>query len=344
MSARLPQLRLADVGCEDELVPALLVARSRVVLHDPAHRRTLRVPEGEPAADLLVPRDEVQLGGQPTVVPSGSLLQVVQMPGELLLRGPGRPVDPLEHRIALVTSPVGAGHPHQLEYAQPSGGGHMWAPAEVDEGSGVAIRADHRPTGHLGLIGVADDLALVGVPPEEGERLLRSELQPLEGLVGGDQLAHLRLDALEVLVLERLSTGELEVVVEAVLDRRADREGRSGPEIENRLCQEMGGRVPDGVEAAFAVGHHDLNPGPVGEPGTEVPLLAVDHRYERIPAQPRADRRSEIRCRGSVLQDPRGSVGEDHLDLTGRHERSAYLRPAGVPKQVREPAAGAKRA
>ena len=42
-------------------------------------------------------------------------------------------------------------------------------------------------------------------------------------LVGGDDLAHLGVDPLEVVVGERRPTGQLEVVVEAVLDRPARR-------------------------------------------------------------------------------------------------------------------------
>ena len=61
-----------------------------------------------------------------------------------------------------------------------------------------------------------------------------------------DDLAHRRLDALEVFGSERL--GALEVVVEAVLDDRADRDLRAGKEPLHGLRHEVRGRVPEHLE------------------------------------------------------------------------------------------------
>ena len=52
---------------------------------------------------------------------------------------------------------------------------------------------------------------------------------PLEGMVGFDFLFHLGLDLLEI--LGRDPVGEFDVVVEAVLDRRAGGELGVGPEL-----------------------------------------------------------------------------------------------------------------
>ena len=53
------------------------------------------------------------------------------------------------------------------------------------------------------------------------------------------------VDALEVVVGERRPAGQLEVVVEAVLDGRAAGEGGAGPELEHRLGEHVGRRVAD---------------------------------------------------------------------------------------------------
>ena len=64
--------------------------------------------------------------------------------------------------------------------------------------------------------------------------------------VAGDDLAHLRLDRREVVRRERLVAGE--VVVEAVLDRRADGDLGAGEQLLHRLGQHVGGVVADQLQ------------------------------------------------------------------------------------------------
>jgi hypothetical protein len=58
-------------------------------------------------------------------------------------------------------------------------------------------------------------------------------------------LGHLRLDPLEVGLRWPEAVGELEVVVEAVLDRRPDRDPGAGPEIEDGGRHHVRGVVAD---------------------------------------------------------------------------------------------------
>ena len=50
---------------------------------------------------------------------------------ELLLVGPGRAVDPLQHLVARIAAPVGAGHLHQLEGLELAGARHMRSAAQI---------------------------------------------------------------------------------------------------------------------------------------------------------------------------------------------------------------------
>ena len=68
-------------------------------------------------------------------------------------------------------------------------------------------------------------------------------------MVGFDLLFHLRLDFLEV--LGRDAVRQLDVVVEAVLDRRAGGELRFRPEAQDGGGQDMGAGMAD----AFQLGH-----------------------------------------------------------------------------------------
>ena len=136
----------------------------------------LGVEDGQARADLLGEAEQVELGAELAVVAPLGLLQLVQVGGQRLLRLPRRPVDALELLALLVAAPVGTGDPHQLEVAQPARRGHVRAPAQVDEGVGVPVGADHRAAG-VDLVRPPthglDDLLLEGLVGEDLEPLLQ---------------------------------------------------------------------------------------------------------------------------------------------------------------------------
>ena len=76
----------------------------------------------------------------------------------------------------------------------------------------------------------------------------RRQLAQLERVVGGDALAHPRLDGRQVVRGQR--PRQLEVVVEAVVDDRPDAELRAGEQVEDRLGQDVRGRVAHRAELA----------------------------------------------------------------------------------------------
>ena len=128
----------------------------------------------------------------------------------------------------------------------------MRAAAEVGERA-VAIQRD----GLDALVAdqVLDQLDLVGLVlgAEALDRLGGGELRPLERLVGGDVLAHRGLDPLQVGLARALAVRELEVVVEAAVDRRADRDLGPRPELEHRGRHHVRGVVADQPERVVGV-------------------------------------------------------------------------------------------
>ncbi len=99
---------------------------------------------------------------------------------------------------------------------------------------------------------VADDLLLERLVREQLEATLDVVLLAHERLVLGDDLAHPGLDALEVRVGEVPAVRKLEVVVEAVGDRGADRVLRPGEEVEHRLGHQVRRRVAQDLPALVA--------------------------------------------------------------------------------------------
>ena len=217
---------------EHELVPTVFVTVAAVVLHDLADQRALGVPHGESGTEFVGPRHEVELGGETTVIAFLGLGKHLKVGLQRLLVGPRRAVDALQHRTGDVASPVRTGDRLKLERAQATGRRHVRAGAHVAEAIAVAVVADRVATADLaGVLAAAstgrdplDDLGLVRLVGEERHRLGCREFVALERLVGLHDLLHAALDLGEVIVGECLALGQFHVVVEAELDRRADRE------------------------------------------------------------------------------------------------------------------------
>jgi hypothetical protein len=187
--------------------------------------------------------EQIQLSAELAMVALLRLLETPQVSIQLLGGVPGGPVDALEHRTRLVAAPVGARRVQQLEGAEVLRGAEVPAAAEILEGP-VTVEADGRS---LGLVEVVDNLDLEWLAPrlQLGDGIgARQVLRMLEGKVGSLLLLHLRLDLLEVGRRER--AGQVEVVVEAVLDGRTDAELRRGEQFQNGRGHHVGGRMPHG--------------------------------------------------------------------------------------------------
>ena len=159
--------------------------------------------------------------------------------------------------------------------------------------------------------------------------LVDRQLEALERLVRRDDLAHLRLDALEVLVGERGAAGQLEVVVEAVLDGGAARERGAGPELEHGLGEHVGRGVADVLERPGVLDGDDADGVAVVQPVIEVDGLAVHLDDQRVLGQPLADRGGQVGAGRALVQGALGTVGQ--LDGDVGHAPQA----TGVPQPSR---------
>ena len=120
--------------------------------------------------------------------------------------------------------------------------------------------------------------------------------------------------AIEVVVADRL--GELEVVVEAVVDRRADRDLHVRVQAQHGLGEQMGARVPEDVErvrVGRVAGREDLDGRAVRERQPQVLGRTVRADEDGLLGELRPDRAGGIEPAGAVRQLERGSVGEDDV-------------------------------
>jgi hypothetical protein len=146
---------------------------------------------------------------------------------------------------------------------------HVRPPAQVLEGvvpvggENRALAGRERVAVFVGaaLQDVLDELQLVGLILEQRAGLLRGDLPADEGVVPGDDLPHPRLDPLQV--LRRQGAGQIEIVVEAVLDGRPDPQLALGEHLQDRLGHDVGAGVADPIQPCVLIGHDLLLRHPV---------------------------------------------------------------------------------
>ncbi|KFB73887.1 MAG: hypothetical protein AW09_000841 [Candidatus Accumulibacter phosphatis] len=186
---------------------------------------------------------QVELPTEPAMVPFLGLLEHVQVGLLIFLPGPGRPVDPLQLLVAMVTAPVGARQFHQLEHLQPARRRNVRAAAEVDKIT-LAIERDFL-TGRNGI----DQFRLVVFADrlEESDGVVALPDLALHRQITPGEFCHALLDCRQVVKRERTLVGE--VVVETVFDDRTDRDLRRRKEFLDRVSHQVRHRVTDDLQA-----------------------------------------------------------------------------------------------
>src|SRR5450759_1683889 len=346
VAAALPELAAQDHRRADLLVTGAHVLGAPEVDHRVPETHALGVEEGEAGA-LLVKAEEIEVAADAPVVALAGQLEGLEVRGQLFLGGEGRAVHAGEHGLVLVAAPVGAGEAGELEgaVAELAGAGQVRAAAEVDEVA-LGVDADRRDPAALSLGGgdqILDELDLEGLVraragrtgcarrPEDGQRLGARQLGARHRQVLAHDPGHLLLDAPEVGVGDGL--GELEVVVEAILDGRADGVLGAGDQAQDGLRHDVRRGVPqhvdgvgvvalerDDVDAVASVQRGgDLDE--AGDAGRGGGHAARDGGFR----QSRADRRRRIDHGRAVGEFQGGAIGEG--DLHGDTGPLRFSRP-----------------
>ncbi len=196
-----------------------------------------------------------QVAAELAVVPLLRLFQEIEMGLHLGFIFEGGAVDALELRVLLVAQVIGAGDVGELERADVAGAHDVGPGAEVDE-IAVGVERDLLPLRDA-LEDIELEPARLRTGAEGGQAALpaqRDRLGPRnggadEGLVRLGHRLHLRLDPLEVGGGD--AVGQVDVVIETVLDRRTGRQLGLGPDFQKGGRQDMGG----GMAEAFDIGH-----------------------------------------------------------------------------------------
>ena len=261
--------------------------------------------------------EEVELRPEPPVVARARLLEPLEVGVEVGLRVERGAVDPGQLGVVLVAAPVRAGEPGQLERLDRRRVLQMRPAAEVGE---VARRCDWVYS-EMSPSAVSTSSTLYGSP--SASKRSRASSREISSRDHSRPSAISRRTSssisLEVGVADRLR--ELEVVVEAVLDRRADRDLHARVEPPHSLGEQVRRRVAQDVERVGVAGVARRQ---------ELDLLAVRERQPQVLDEPfgadehgllgelRADRARGVEAGRAVGKFELGVVGEDDLHGTGQ--------------------------
>ena len=218
-----------------------------------------RQPERQAGADLVIVDEDFQFLAEFTVVASFGFFEHRQVLFEFLGRLPGRSVEARQHLVLLVAAPVGPSDGHQLDGSRVDLPRrlHVRAATQVRERVALIDR-------NLGLFGqrlpvlveaaffqALDQFQLIGLILENLARLFSRNHLLDEGVASGDDLAHTLFDLRQVFLNQR--PRQVEIIVKAVFDWRADGVLGLWVEFQHRLRHDVRRRVADSIQLGIFV-------------------------------------------------------------------------------------------
>ena len=245
-------------------VPPLFFGNVRLQL--PAYDGALREPERQAGADELVAGKQLQLTAQAAVVALTSPLKPSQVIVEAGFVFEYRAIDAREHRVALIAAPIRPGGAHHLHGVglDLAPVGHVRAAAKIDERV-VLINGDPIARFRGQFIAVivvlpfrhaVDQFQLVGLILKEVARLCQGHFAHVKGMPLPNKRLHAVLDGRKILFARH--TGQIEIVIEAVFNGRADGHLGLRKAFEHRLRHNVGRRVPQLVQRRLIAGWNVL--------------------------------------------------------------------------------------
>ena len=273
-----------DVRRGHQSVAPLHELVAQPVLHDPANRAALGVPEDQARTGLFLDAEQVQLLAELAVVALLGFLEPVQVRLQILLVEERGAIDTLQALAMLVALPVRTRHRKQLEGLDPPHRGHVRSATEVREQLACPV---HR---HARLVSLLlDQLALheLALRAVLGQCLFARDPDALVLGIALRDLLHARFDLLQVVRGERLVA--VHVVEEALLGGRADAELRIGIQLEGRGCQQVRRRMAVDLERLLVPIRQESHADVLVEGGVQIGQPAIDLGDEGRPSQARTD-------------------------------------------------------
>ena len=262
--------------------------------------------------------EQLQRDSDAAVVAATGFLDPLEVFFELAARREGSAVDPLQHRVVLVTAPVGARDLEQLPRADLVAALDVGPAAQIRE---VAVAED----GDLlafGDVVETGELEVFAQVPEQRPGLLARHHLAREARVLGDDRAHLLLDPLEV--LGREGALHQKVVLELLgMIAAPDVDLGLGEQALHCIGHDVFGGVSDDLAGRRVAVGHDLEGDVLRERLAQVDEAAGDAAGERSASEPRTDPLGNGEDRRALGDRQRLAVRQANADLG--HGRGRFI-------------------
>ena len=275
MPRGLPELTAENHRRADLLIAVAAMYLAPIVEQCVAQCHAVRMEERE-ARPLLVQAEEIQFSAEFPMVALCRLLQHVQVGIEFFLLLKRRAIDALQHLVLLTAAPVCTCDTLQLKCLDLAGRDDMGACAEVGE-LALRIEGDHLV---LGQILNQLHLIVLTLLTEECNRLCTGNLAADKRQILLDDLLHFLFDITKIGIRQLVL--HVEIVVEAVLDRRSDRELHMALRIQalHRLRHDVRRRMAQSVAAALIIKGQHAQRSILRDRRRQIDNLAVEARRE----------------------------------------------------------------
>ena len=255
------------------------------------------------------------------------LFDLLEVLLEVVLGEESGAVDPGQHLSVFITAPVGPGDRVELDRLDPLGSRAMGSAAEVFERA-VAVERD----GLDAFVGdqVFDqlDFVVLALFAEDRHCFVYRQVATLELLVGLDVAAHCLFDRRQLSVGDPDVLGKLEVVITAVVDRRADGDLGAGVELLYGGCHHMGGVVADHFQTFRVAGGDDCDLLTIADRSTQVAYFVPNPDRQSGASEAFTDRQCGISPGSPGREFKRRAIGQPD-----RHLFRAHVHPAMVVSQ-----------
>ncbi len=256
VAAGLPELLVGQVRGMDEAVALRLVLVAPVILQAGSDEGTVGMPDHQAGTDFVLDVEQIQIPAELSVISLLGQFDPFLVAFFFLLGRKGNPVDPLQVPVRLIALPVGTRKLGQLHRPNGSGGGQMGPGAQVLEVP-LLIKTEFVSVHVLRQL----YFQLLIFPVKVLQGIVPREVPPLERQVLTDEVLHDPFDVVQFIL--RQGPGEIEIVVEALLDRRPHPQLdllRLVPEVHlDRLGQHVGRGVPVNRPTIFVLRSQKVN-------------------------------------------------------------------------------------
>ena len=252
-----------------EQIAALLLLILHKALQKLNHSRTLGKQHGQALANGLHRSEILQLTANFVVVALECFLLLFKVLLKLACLGEGHTIHAAQGIVFCVPAPVSARCVRQLHRLYCAGAHQVRPCAKVGV---IPLRVYGKLPALLAVL--LQQLQLVGLTCKQRAPFFQADYALLDGQIGFHDFFHLGFDGRELLRRERSRAAH--VIIPAVFQRGADAEMRFRIKVLDRLCHNVGSRVPESVLALLISEGQNIHGAVLADSCTQIFCLTVN--------------------------------------------------------------------